>query len=315
MLFFLLSFNVLCGGAALIGEAMLAVSEAKSVYVFSEILNSSSYIGAFTVPVWFFLAISKNKSVEPFGLQLALSSTRPTFTASALMFLGTGMCFAASYVNSVLFPVSEEAADIFFAGEIRGGYAVVLMFISTAIVPAFVEELLFRGVVLSSIKPYSESGAVLISALLFGLMHQTPFQVFYATAIGVILGILRIKTESIWTGVLVHFFNNFLSVLQSYLLECYDGRTGEVLYTTITLAVAAIGILLGAALYSLTRKRVAVKEAAQLGVFQSHDTSCEMDLKPENRMVYKAFWSPTMIIFIVLCGVTMLTTAIAMNGV
>ena len=316
MLFFLLSSNLLCGGAYLLGEGLQAASGARSTYIFAELLNAGAYIGAFLIPVWFFLAISKNKPIEPFGLQLSFSSQCPTLSAVAMMFLGTGVCFATSYVNSMLFPISEEVSEVFFVSEIRGNYALALMFLSTAIIPALVEELLFRGAILSSIRPYSESGAILISALLFGLMHQTPYQLFYTTALGVILGILRVKTGSIWAGVLVHFFNNFLSVIQSYLLVRFDERTGEVLYTAITLMVAVGGVLLGTVLYYAAKKRSAPKAFGELGVFRASTDDCtDMILVREKRFVYAAFWSPTMIIFIILSLLSMLTMAIEMGGV
>ncbi len=316
MLFFLLTTNILCGGAYLLGEELQALSGARSVYVLSELLNAGAYAVAFLLPVWFFLAISKNKPIEPFGLQLGFSSKCPTLSTVAMIFLGTGACFATSYANSMLFPISEEVSEAFFTSEIRGNYAIALMFISSAIIPALVEELLFRGTILSSIRPYSESGAVLISALLFGLMHQTPYQLFYTTALGVILGILRVKTGSIWAGVLVHFFNNLLSVIQSYLLERFDERTGEVLYIAITLMVAVGGILLGSVLYYVSRKKVAPKTLTELGIFRSNKDECaEMVLVREKRIVYSAFWSPTIIIYIVICVSTMLTLAIEMGGV
>ena len=316
MLIFLLAFDLLCGGAATIAEELTQITSSTIIYVLTELLNSLAYIVAYTVPVWFFLAISKGKAVESFGLTLSLAKRDAGLTSAAMMFLGTATCFAASYVNSLLFPISEEAAELYFSNDIRGGYVLILMFISTAIVPAFVEELLFRGVVLSSIRPYSESGAILISALLFGLMHQTPFQLLYATAIGVILGIIRVKTGSIWTGVLVHFCNNFLSVVQTYLLDCYDVYTGNVVYTIITLSISAVGFVLGGALYTKKQREEKGKNIATIGFFRNdRNIFKKLSLQVENKMIYRAFFSPTMIIFIILCGFSMLSTAILLVGV
>lgn len=316
MLIFLLAFNFLCGGAAVLGEGLTQITYSKAAYVLAELLNAIAYIAAFTIPVWFFLAISKNKRVEPFGLSLVLAEKNTALTSVAMMFLGTSICFAASYVNSLLFPVSEEAADLYFSTEIQGGYALVLMFISTAIVPAFVEELLFRGVVLSSIRPYSEGGAILISSLLFGLMHQTPFQLFYATAIGVVLGIIRVKTGSIWTGVLVHFFNNFLSVIQTYLLEFYDEHTGNLVYIILTLSIILLGFVLGAVFYIKCQKRTDNVETVHIGVYQKTEIQgAKIFFRRENVKIYKAFFAPTMIIFVVLCAMTMISTAFMISGV
>lgn len=316
MLVFLAAYTLFCGSAAVLSENVTQITYSTDAYVWTELLNAIAYIAAFSIPIWFFLAISKRKTVEPFGLSLTIGEKNTGLLTTAMMFLGTATCFAASYVNSILFPISEEAAEIYFSSDIRGEYVLVLMFISTAIVPAFVEELLFRGMVLSSVLPYSEGGAILVSALLFGLMHQTPFQFFYATAIGVVLGIIRVKTGSIWVGVLVHFCNNFLSVVQTYLLGCYDTYTGNVIYTIITLSVILLALVLGIILYTKTKKRHGIKTVDQIGFYGKHqDASQIFPLNSEEREVYKAFFSPTMILFIIFCGLTMLSTANMIGGV
>ena len=44
--------------------------------------------------------------------------------------------------------------------------------LATAVVPLFVEEFLFRGVILSQFRKYGDVFAVIASALLFGLLHR-----------------------------------------------------------------------------------------------------------------------------------------------
>lgn len=310
MLMFLLAFNLLCGGAYSIGESLLAVSHDVSTKILVELLNSIAYIAAYSIPVWFFLLLSKDKNVQPFGLSVALSKDRPALVSVAMMFLGTAACFCASYVNSLLFPVSESASDLYFFNEAQAPYVLILMFISSAIVPAFVEELLFRGMILSSVRPYSESGAILISAILFGLMHQTPFQLFYTTVIGVILGVVRVKTGSIWVGVLVHFFNNLFSTIQSYLLGCFDEQTGSVVYATITLITMAVGGILGAVLYVKSLAQNERKDVVSLGFYgKSEKFSSHLSFGKEARCVYKAFFAPALLLYVIFCGLTIISTA------
>ena len=306
MLMLLLAFNLLCGGAAVLGEGLLSISNTTSMNIVVELLNSVAYIAAFSIPVWFFLVISKKNFVQPFGVSLSLSTETPALISASMMFLGTSACFAASYINSLMFPIAQETSDICFSGTAQAPYVVVLMFISTAIIPAFVEELLFRGVVLSSIRPYSEGGAILISAILFGFMHQTPFQLFYATAIGVILGIIRVQTGSIWIGVLVHFFNNFLSVIQTYLLGCFDDQTGTVIYTILTLSVMALGGLLGAALYMKSASQKKGNTIDRLGFFgRSNRCSSNISFHKEKSRIFKAFFCPAIVAFLSVCALAM----------
>ena len=86
----------------------------------------------------------------------------------------------------------------------------------TAFSPALCEELTHRGLIYSGLKKYGERNAVLISALLFALMHQNIMQVFYAFVAGIILGSLRSKTNSIIPGMIVHFSNNCIATVLEY---------------------------------------------------------------------------------------------------
>jgi sodium transport system permease protein len=90
-----------------------------------------------------------------------------------------------------------------------------LVFLAVAITPAFCEEFLFRGFVLSAIdRPGRRRLAVVLSALAFGAVHMIPQQVFYATLLGLVLGLLAIRTGSIWPGVAFHLTFNGIAVLQ-----------------------------------------------------------------------------------------------------
>jgi membrane protease YdiL (CAAX protease family) len=85
----------------------------------------------------------------------------------------------------------------------------VLSVVAIAVVPAVCEEILFRGVVLPSLVPWlGRIGAVIGSALLFGLIHLDGSGEFtripFAIAVGVGLGLLRIRTRSLVPSIVTH---------------------------------------------------------------------------------------------------------------
>ncbi len=86
-----------------------------------------------------------------------------------------------------------------------------------ALVPAITEELAFRGFILSGLeRTYPARSAIVLSALLFGFLHVLLSlfqQLFGATLLGLVLGLLAVKTRSLWPGVAFHFVNNALGVL------------------------------------------------------------------------------------------------------
>lgn len=88
-----------------------------------------------------------------------------------------------------------------------------------------VEELLFRGVLLSAIARYTGNGmAIGLSALLFACVHLPDLSfLWYAlpnlALLGLILGWLRVQSGSIWPAVVAHGMNNMLAVVSWFVIS------------------------------------------------------------------------------------------------
>ncbi len=87
-----------------------------------------------------------------------------------------------------------------------------------ALLPAIGEELFFRGSLQKvlfrmSNKPWL---AVLISSLIFALLHGTFFKIIPIFVLGVLLGALYHFTRNLWYNILIHFLNNAFAVLAVY---------------------------------------------------------------------------------------------------
>lgn len=78
------------------------------------------------------------------------------------------------------------------------------------------EEVCFRGAIVGGMlrRGHRPWVAALVSSLLFGLVHFNPAQVPFATAMGLMLAVLYMRTGSLLLPLLVHVVNNSLSVLQ-----------------------------------------------------------------------------------------------------
>ena len=102
-------------------------------------------------------------------------------------------------------------------------YAIVF-----CVTPAFCEELLFRGAILSGLKQYGTKFAIVCSSIIFTLMHGNAEQTIHQFIIGVVVGYLFVKSENLWLGVIVHFFNNFITVTTSFVLALVSKGGGNV---------------------------------------------------------------------------------------
>ncbi len=96
----------------------------------------------------------------------------------------------------------------------------LLMYILTvAIMPAFTEEFAFRGVVMGSLRKYSDGLALVVSAALFALTHGNFVQIPFTFCCGLVFGFMVLKTNSLLPSIIVHFLNNGLSVIFDLLYE------------------------------------------------------------------------------------------------
>ena len=154
-------------------ESALTEDGAYAVY---DVCGSIEYLLAFLLPGMMLYLITPRRDRVPmmFTPQLPRGSVW-------MILVGMMVISTASIANSWMVSVFEYET---FSDEILWGistmqdYEGVLLFISTAIVPAFCEEFLFRGMICNQLRPYGKTVAVVVSAVLFGLMHQNVGQLF-----------------------------------------------------------------------------------------------------------------------------------------
>ena len=89
--------------------------------------------------------------------------------------------------------------------------------LTICLVGPVVEELCFRegvmgGLLRNGVKPWK---AILVSAVLFGLIHFNPVQIVGAGLMGIILGIIYYKTGNIILATALHVLNNSVATLMA----------------------------------------------------------------------------------------------------
>lgn len=95
---------------------------------------------------------------------------------------------------------------------------------SLVVLAPIFEELIFRGVVLGSLRNrFGAFGAIVMSSLIFGLVHIVPQQAINAALVGMILGGIYVATDSMPAVIVLHAINNGLSYLQYVTRSGGDG--------------------------------------------------------------------------------------------
>lgn len=90
-----------------------------------------------------------------------------------------------------------------------------------AILPAFAEELLFRGALAKLFKDWTKNVhlAVFLSAFIFAAIHMQFYGFLPRFLLGTALGYLYFWSGSLWLPIVAHFTNNFLSVIIEFLFR------------------------------------------------------------------------------------------------
>ena len=121
-----------------------------------------------------------------------------------------------SYYAMRIFP-SEDLIESF--NYIFSKTTLTQQIIIMAAVPAVIEEMFFRGIMLNAIKKKSNIiVAALISSLLFAVMHFSLIKIFPTFLLGVVFSYVVYKTGSIIPAIFLHFINNSMSVLIQHIL-------------------------------------------------------------------------------------------------
>ncbi|MBU5439212.1 CPBP family intramembrane metalloprotease [Tissierella sp. MSJ-40] len=90
----------------------------------------------------------------------------------------------------------------------------MIMFIRVCLLAPIVEEILIRAFVLETLRnTYTTIIAIIISTLLFALLHFNFVQTLSAMICGLVLGLIYIKTNSLSCCILIHALYNFMSYI------------------------------------------------------------------------------------------------------
>lgn len=251
---------------------------------FLQVLQVVFSVTMFTFP---FILLFKARGYRISGLVKFKKPKREDF----LPFFLIGVAFCAFANISVNFMGSFFASfginyEVSYNDRPDGFLGFLLTLISTAIVPALVEEFACRGIVLGSLRKYGEGFAIVASAILFGLMHGNFEQMPFAFLSGLILGFITVKTNTLWIAMAVHFFNNMCSVVFEYLFSGMTAQAQNIIYAVYLAVCLLVGIF---GIFMLKNKKT-INELK------------ETEFSSEPKKIRKWFYtSPTIIIFAVIC--------------
>ena len=196
------------------------------------------------LPILQFMYLVVTVGVPPLFMALLLTSN-PLGTLK-LRWPGWGMICVSVVLPLALLPLSLEllqslswffppmppGMDRVMEGMANQSIPLWLSLLAFAVAPAVCEELAFRGFILSGLERSRQTWVpIVVSAVLFGIIHLIPKQIFNATLLGLVLGLLAVRSRSLWPGVIFHLIYNGVQVSATRLeVQHLDNPVGRLFF-------------------------------------------------------------------------------------
>ncbi len=158
--------------------------------------------------------------------------------------------------------ISNKASEAKFSSLSEA----IQTFVLSVVMAALLEEILFRWAVFHACEGMSRIGKIVISATVFGLIHLSLSQFFYALAAGFVLAFFYSENKCLMFSVLVHGGSNLIT----WLFICLRSFSGlqthilELICMSLFAAVAVVG-----AVICLTKRKKAPESDAECYIYIS----------------------------------------------
>ncbi|AKV55956.1 CAAX amino terminal protease family protein [Bifidobacterium actinocoloniiforme DSM 22766] len=204
----------------------------------------------------FWIATHKRQIADPGPdgvFHRRLRRMTPWVLLGCMALLLTGQSLSTIYdqgFNWVIHRLSLRATTSSEMIEAASGSTAMFLYVS--FFGPVVEEVVFRGVIMNSLKPYGKVFAIITSSTMFAFFHSDISQGLFAFCIGLVLGYVACEYSIFWS-ILLHIANNLLiSNLGSMAVSSLPGPAKD--WVDPVLLVG--GLLLGALVLYLARGRV-----------------------------------------------------------
>ena len=187
---------------------------------------------------------------------LALKKFSPKLLVGAC-FLIIGAQYFITYTTlylqsilMILFGIETATSQLVIPDSIPD---MLVMVISICFVAPVVEEFLCRGVLIKLFERYGFAASLISSSFAFAFLHfdgRSFIQIFF---LGLLLGVFRLCTGSVWITVIMHALNNGLGVLQLILLN--SGKYDAFL-NVMTVCLLLLGVLFPFIMYMMFTRGV-----------------------------------------------------------
>lgn len=187
----------------------------------------------------------KEINMTPISFQDCFLPCRVAFSYSFVFSLLT---YNTSFENQIQIKTCVE-----YYSDLVPYLGTIVQIITLLIIAPIAEEIIFRGLVLTTLqKKHSDFIAIALSGLFFGMIHIMAGGILLAIGaafMGILFGIVYVKTKSLTAAIITHAIAN----TSDFVIELLPNMSGIMQYSLMAVFAAIFGITL----YKLIRKDIA----------------------------------------------------------
>ena len=174
----------------------------------------------------------------------------------------------------------------------------ILFLIYVCLVGPILEEIIFRGFILKSMRRYGNLTAIIVSSILFSMFHLNLVQFINPVLVGMLLAFIAIKSDSIFPSIIAHIFNNTITFIAAA-IQLQKLPMLQVSFTFVYLIIGIIAFVMFVAKYGNEFIEVIKEDTTILKTYE------------KIRISFSGAWSIAYIVFYILFIVgTMVATNI-----
>ncbi|MCM1330871.1 MAG: CPBP family intramembrane metalloprotease [Ruminococcus sp.] len=140
--------------------------------------------------------------------------------------LQTGAALLTSLITAILenFGLTGRTVDLSATTSFGAN---LFMFFYACLLGPVLEELLYRGILLQSMRKYNERFAIFLSAVIFGLMHENYQQFILGFLLGIPLAVVTIKYNSLIPSIITHILVNTTASVSNVIMQYFAPNVYE----------------------------------------------------------------------------------------
>ncbi|HHT97062.1 MAG TPA: CPBP family intramembrane metalloprotease [Clostridiales bacterium] len=236
-------------------EIEIRIEEAMTGDFVIAISAMAALISLLLYAIWYYKKLAKKN-------RPSIKQVFDLKTILVVIGLGISMQIGISAILDLLAPVLPEAFNKYeklIEGLGMGNSAISFIYIG--LIAPFSEEYIFRGVIFNKAKkviPFLYAN--ILQAILFGIMHGNTVQGSYAFVLGLFLGILYERRQSIFAPIALHMVLNLSGILFSFIPESFSKTYAYVFIILQGLAILGIAYTI----MVLNRNQIVIEEEIEM---------------------------------------------------